>query len=703
MNRSHTVHLILGVVVVASALQALVVNSTTVHAAKSNDTCKPAEVIYARGSGQDVDQQGKEGRRFFSQMTQRIGENNIHTYEVGSETYDGTKYPAIAINAPTAIGASLSFGYFGKYGDSVNQGVKELKKYLGDRLAKCPNARFVIGGYSQGAQVVRQATYGPSSNLTNHIDFLALFGDPKLYLPEGLGFSPKACRGLDYSSYRRFVPNCYTSIGSLGKQDPFASDALKNKTGLWCNWWDGICGSSPSEFDLRGHDKYKDEGGGIDQAALEAARRLKSTLAPAIAAPVNVKHGTKTGADGLDTVFVIDTTGSMAGRIEQAKTFARQSATKIKENNGRVALVAYRDSGDEYTAKVLSDLQSDQTDFLQKLDSLTVGGGGDIPEATMHALMTAFNGVTWKNGATKATIVLTDAGYHSPDPVDGSTLAAVTKRSLEIDPVNVYPVVPLGIATEYQDLANATSGQVISDDGDTVSALTTALTKIINRPIVQLKNSAYYAPVNATVRFDASDSYIDDATITGYDWDFNGDGTFDRHTSIPSTEFTYAADTDGFMQVRATADNGTVASASVPVKIGTPAVASQPKPIAAPTNLRVTAAPTVPTTATLSWQPSDGTAVKWRIALDGIPAGYVNASQTSLQVTDLDRSNDITFTVTAIATDDSMGNSAEVILAKTSTGQPPAQPSPPCVTILGFTFCLGFSFNINFLPGLTFW
>ncbi len=52
----------------------------------------------------------------------------------------------------------------------------------------------------------------------------------------------------------------------------------------------------------------------------------------------------------------------------------------------------------------------------------------------MHALTTTFNGLTWRPGATKAAIVLTDADYHDPDLVDGSTSASVAKRSLEIDP-----------------------------------------------------------------------------------------------------------------------------------------------------------------------------------------------------------------------------------------------------------------------------
>ena len=39
--------------------------------------------------------------------------------------------------------------------------------------------------------------------------------------------------------------------------------------------------------------------------------------------------------------------------------------------------------------------------------------------------------------------------------------------------------------------------------------------------------------------FDASSFTDPDSKITGYDWDFDGDGTVDRSTDTPTTEFAY--------------------------------------------------------------------------------------------------------------------------------------------------------------------
>ena len=170
----------------------------------------------------------------------------------------------------------------------------------------------------------------------------------------------------------------------------------------------------------------------------------------------------------------------------------------------------------------------------------------DEPEAALHASMVAMNEMKWQKGATKAIILLTDAGYHEPDKVDGSTLAAVAKRSLEIDPVNVYPVVEHHLADSYTDVAKQTSGQVVvsGDENDIVAALDKALTKIKNRPNAKLKIGEYYAEVGQKITFDASDSYVVGGKITKYEWDFDGDGKIDQTTTNPVASHVY---TEKFM------------------------------------------------------------------------------------------------------------------------------------------------------------
>ena len=552
---------IISYTLVAAIIVNLVAFNVNAAAENVNNKCTLVTGIFARGSGQEVGQDKGEAARFKSQLLSRIGDKfKFNFYELGSESYGGNQYPAVNVSDlmnGNAIGAKMSGGMKHDYGKSVDQGVAELNAYLTARHRKCPKEFFILGGYSQGAQVVGQTLPGISSDIKQKIVFTMLFGDPKLYLPEGEGILPPACFNKNLSTYRREIANCFVDNGALGARKPFLPDEDNVKTGLWCLGHDYVCGSSKFAWDTDGHGKYANTNGPIDDGVFEAAIRLNKAIqsTPQDGPIINDKRSNNNmGTTGTDVVFVLDTTGSMRPYIDQMKTFIRNYSSKIKEMNGRVGLVVYRDAGDEYTAKKLSDLQSDTTDLLAKLDSISVDGGGDTPEAALHASMVAMNEMKWQKGATKAIILLTDAGYHEPDRVDGSTVAAVAKRSLEIDPVNVYPVVEHHLASSYTDVAKQTSGQVVVSGGenDTIGALTKTLTKIKNRPNAKLKIGEYYANIGQEITFDASDSYVVDGKITKYEWDFDGDGKIDQTTTNPVASHVYTEKFDGVMQVTTT-------------------------------------------------------------------------------------------------------------------------------------------------------
>jgi hypothetical protein len=199
--------------------------------------CVDVDVVFARGSGVELDK--GEAPHFRNQLLERLKQPlETNFYELGTEPYGNYKYPAIPVTEwwknGNAIGAGLSAGYGNDYGDSVDAGITELQSYLKQRHAECPNARIILGGYSQGAQVVGQALTGLSSDIQSKIDFVALFGDPKLYLPEGEGAHPPACYGAEFSSWRRVVENCKADAGSLGARNPYVPDSMADKVGLWC-------------------------------------------------------------------------------------------------------------------------------------------------------------------------------------------------------------------------------------------------------------------------------------------------------------------------------------------------------------------------------------------------------------------------------------------------------------------------------------
>ena len=672
------------VVSLVTIIASVFVFDARVMAKKVDDKCTLVTAIFARGSGQELN--AKEAQTFRRQLQNRVGKDKLNFYELGSESYGGNQYPAVDVSNVwngNAIGAKLSGGMGNTYGKSVKEGVAELRAYLDARHRKCPNEFFILGGVSQGAQVVGQALPNISSGVKNKIVFNMLFGDPKLYLPEGEGIFPPACRNENLSAYRREIANCHVDNGALGVRKPFLPSEDNSKTGLWCLDNDYVCGSSKFVWDVEGHGKYANNNGPIDDGAREAANRLKNAakLASQNDPGINDKPlNNNTGTTGTDVVFVLDTTGSMSLYIDQMKTFIRNYSSKIKEMNRRVGLVVYRDAGDEYTAKKLSDLQSDTTDMLGKLEDISIEGGDDDPEAALHASMVAMNEMKWQKGATKAIILLTDAGYHEPDKVDGSTLAAVAKRSLEIDPVNIYPVVEKHLEGSYEDMASQTTGQVIVSGGenDTIAALDKALTKIKNRPNAKLKIGEYYAEVGQKITFDAGDSYVVDGSITKYEWDFDGDGKIDQTTTSPVASHVYNEKFDGIIQVRMSASNDTVSNISAPVKVGI-----KPNlpvgPGAPQVSAKIIERNGNKATIRLNWQPVDELSSRWLVSLDDTNLGYTVGEQRQLDITDVDVSTSRKVTVTGVKADGYAGKSVTVQVDNEMPAPNPEGPiSRPC-------------------------
>jgi len=350
----------------------------------------------------------------------------------------------------------------------------------------------------------------------------------------------------------------------------------------------------------------------------------------------------------------------MSSAIAEAKDFAGSMAGTIAALNGRVALVEYRDSGDAFTSRIHSGLKSDTTDFQAKLATITAGGGGDWPEATLHALMTAFNGLDWRPGATKAAVVLTDAPFHDPDRVDGSTIDSVAARSLEIDPVNVYPVVLSGSAPYYQELAERTSGQVIVSGSDASTALETALTKISRRPVPLLTQTFFEAPAGQPVHFDASPSYSNSSEIVKWEWDFNGDGRFEVVGTRAKATHVYSEPFNGLMQARATDANGLIANISAPVRVGRPDVYEP----AAPSSVDLSRSGD---DVTVRWTAESAGVHRWAVLVDGVPAAGHDADARAITMKDFGRSRGGQVTVVGIAPDGTVGRPTSVKLAPART------------------------------------
>ena len=119
----------------------------------------------------------------------------------------------------------------------------------------------------------------------------------------------------------------------------------------------------------------------------------------------------------VEVAFVLDTTGSMSGLIENAKRKIWSIATSIVDTNPaaevRMALVAYRDIGDEYVTRKF-DLTTDIQGLYAELLKFRAQGGGDWAESVNEALDVAVTKLNWTQdtNAKKIIFLVGDAPPH---------------------------------------------------------------------------------------------------------------------------------------------------------------------------------------------------------------------------------------------------------------------------------------------------
>lgn len=403
------------------------------------ESCPDLRVVFVRGSG--AERWNEQNYLEFKKQTE--GKLPDISYE-----FLDLDYPAIGIDSlEVAAGAFFGAGEAYDFGDSVDKGVQELKRVVN---SGCSKTKYVLGGYSQGAMVISKAL--PELN-AEKIIYAATFGDPKIYLPEGLGLIPPACSNRNLSDYRAYVPDCRAYRGLLGSHEPYQPKDFVGKLGTWCNKYDIFCSS---HFSVSSHTSY------VADDLYEDASRV---VASKVAAAFNVQNKY---SSPHDTAILIDSTGSMTWMIEQFRTEAMRLANETFDKGGRVALYDYRDLGDPYkpTARCTFETCTAEN-FAELLDSITLDGGGDEPESLLSASISAMGELKWRRGATKSLVILTDAPFVSPDR-DGTTTQDVISLSRRIDPVNIYIITSAEVANihpEIEELTTATDGAVVTDFG----------------------------------------------------------------------------------------------------------------------------------------------------------------------------------------------------------------------------------------------
>ncbi|MCC6846854.1 MAG: VWA domain-containing protein [Deltaproteobacteria bacterium] len=132
---------------------------------------------------------------------------------------------------------------------------------------------------------------------------------------------------------------------------------------------------------------------------------------------------------GVDLVLLIDTSNSMQSIIDDVKTQVRAFIANLQQMvpASRVAVVAYRDKGDEYVTKWVDF--SFKTEKVQNfVANLRSDGGGDYPEAVYEAVDAAMTELSWRKTARRILIII---GSSPPHPESMPALLKLVRELKE--------------------------------------------------------------------------------------------------------------------------------------------------------------------------------------------------------------------------------------------------------------------------------
>lgn len=615
--------------------------------------CQQVLVVFARGS--DEKPKGKTATEFRKLLDANLGTSIRHDFVElgdldGNGEVDAGGYPAKDFGG--WFGVDFSFDpdahlLLDGYNNSRATGRRELVKFLDERAALCRGQGevVVLGGYSQGADVVGAALPLLSANAQASIGYVALFGDPKFN--SGI-LGPATWAHGDYT-----WPNLG---GTLGSRMPYMPEALKDKVAAWCNKGDMICSINPLDIRLNidAHMKYPEkwmpEAANLISLKLRAARPdladdLVTTVIPIALRPT----------EKVDVAFVVDTTGSMGDDIANAQASINQVTSALfgLARSPQVALVDYKDLGDPYQARVVTPFTSDRAAFATAVSTLSASGGGNTPESVYSGLMTAF-GLGWRDGALKLAITIGDAPAHNPEPGTGYTAAQVLARAFELDPVVINPIVVGGDAaaiTSFTELAEGSKGKVFTAAGadDVVQAIKDAANAFSLKPVPSA-GGPYTAGIGETIHFTAAGSFDPEGAIVEYAWDFDGNGTIDERGPSPTAAHSYSADYNGLASVTVKATDGDIAVGTAQVQVA--ADKHVPRPPAAPASAQAKSSGT--DAVTLTWTPpadaGDAPVGGYRIYRDDdLMLGMATAEDRSATIHGVPGDREVKFKVEAVS------------------------------------------------------
>jgi cutinase len=205
----------IGPVLAAAALAATV--TAVASAPAQAATCSDVQVVFARGSGESAGL-GITGTPFVSSLTGDLAGRSVSSYAVDyGAAYDQS---------------------------TAGAGATDMTNHVTSVAASCPNTRFVLGGYSQGASVTDISIGIPTllgsgsvipASLAGRVAAVVVFGNP-------------------LALYGQHIPTASALYGAKSKE--------------FCNFGDPVCANGSN---ILAHLTYGSDGSTTSGAAFAAA------------------------------------------------------------------------------------------------------------------------------------------------------------------------------------------------------------------------------------------------------------------------------------------------------------------------------------------------------------------------------------------------------------------------------------------------
>ncbi len=414
----------------------------------SGDDCSDYEFIFARGSGQSLND--VDYVTFKTEVEAALKEENISFYELG----ENGGYPAFSPGFKEVLGTYLSAGESYKFGESVEKGTEELLSHLKSEIKRCSNKKYILAGYSQGAFVIDKTLPYLTAE---KIIYVATFGDPKLYLPEGK--NRNACKQIGLSSYRVYVPDCEIDEGIFGGLNPYESQNFDGKRGAWCNQNDFICGSKLNITDLwKGHTNYTGKNG---------YQKFASIITEKIS---NSKENSETTAryseaKKRDIVLINDYSNSpLSSSLKKRLVELANHGSRISVYN-LYSFINYSLQCVEMIPFTNDHLEEQ----LARIDSATFANISDINDNIFLGIRDVARLIKWEPGSERHIFVYSSKNYSNSLSIDTISSKDVLKVLKENDiKLSILSESGLEKDEKYHDLVIESGGQLIGSQYDKI-------------------------------------------------------------------------------------------------------------------------------------------------------------------------------------------------------------------------------------------